>query len=231
MPKGTAKASSSSSTGTADKEHWVEPEPTEGPEYSPDALPEGYAAPDDAAAGVYAMVTRQLALQAIWKEFDSVGSMGTWDFDSVDEEANVKDQAMRSGETIHIADLLAICSEKHVELSPALRALKGRVFYRGDSAKTADGKLALYQTEASCRQSIPPVRIEAWLLQNTQDSQERAPAYILGLVEWIPTFSELDPGRMSLRLCCREHICNRSLASCAHRQRRTRHQPRQADDP
>ena len=68
--------------------------------------------------------------------------MGTWELESVDEEFHVKEAALQSGETIHIADLLAICSEKHVELAAELRALKGRVRYRGDSAKTAEGKLA-----------------------------------------------------------------------------------------
>ena len=85
MPKSSEKTSSSSSTGAVEKEHWVEPETTEGPEYSPDELPEGYVPPEDVAAGVYALVTRQLtrnevlsrpdALQAIRKEFDGVGSM------------------------------------------------------------------------------------------------------------------------------------------------------------
>ena len=55
------------------------------------------------------------SLQAIRKKFDGVGSMGTWDLDSVDEEYRVKDAALHSGETIHIADFLAICSEKHVD--------------------------------------------------------------------------------------------------------------------
>ena len=100
------------------------------------------------------VLSRPDALQAIRTEFDGVGSMGTWELESVDEEFRVKEAALQSGETIHIADLLAICSEKHVELAPELRALKGRVCYRGDSAKTAEGKLALYQTLAASPASI-----------------------------------------------------------------------------
>ena len=100
------------------------------------------------------MLSRPDALQATRKEFDGVGSMGTWEIESVDEEFRVKEAALKKGETIHIADLLAICSEKHVELAPELRALKGRVCYRGDSAKTAEGKLALYQTLAASPASI-----------------------------------------------------------------------------
>ena len=133
-PRSSEKTSSSPSTG-AEKEHWVEPETTEGPEYSPDELPEGYVPPEDVAAGVYALVTRQLtrnevlsrpdALQAIRKEFDGVGSMGTWELESVDEEFRVKEAALKNGETIHIADLLAICSENHVELAPELPCSEG----------------------------------------------------------------------------------------------------------
>ena len=111
-----------------------------------------------------AAVTRQLpraevlsrpdALQAIRKEFDGIASMGAWDWNSVDEEANVKKRAIENNETIHLADLLAICSEKHVELEPAYRQLKGRVCYRGDAARTADGRVAMYQTLSASPTSI-----------------------------------------------------------------------------
>ena len=113
MPKSSAKASSSSSTGAAEKEQWVEPEPTAGPEYSPDELPEGYVPLEDVAAGVYALyeiLSRPDALQAIHKEFDGVGSMGTWELESVDEEFRVKEAALQSGETIHIANCRLACN-------------------------------------------------------------------------------------------------------------------------
>ena len=92
------------------------------------------------------VLSRPEALQAIRKEFDGVASMGTWDWSSVTEEADVKRRAIEKGETIHLADLLAICSEKHVELDPSFRQLKGRVCFRGDAAKTESGNIALYQT-------------------------------------------------------------------------------------
>ena len=66
--------------------------------------------------------------------------MGTWDLESVEEED--------IGQTIHLADLLAICSVKHVELEPQYRTLKGRACYRGDKARTEKGNLALtFQSE------------------------------------------------------------------------------------
>ena len=128
-----------------------------------DIVPE--CPPEDIFDEVFpAAVTRQLpraeviarpdALQAIRKEFDGIANMGTWDWDSVDEEYNVKRRAIDNNETIHLADLLAICSEKHVELEPAFRQLKGRVCYRGDAAKTESGNIALYQTLSASPASI-----------------------------------------------------------------------------
>ena len=42
------------------------------------------------------MLSRPDALQAIRKEFDGVGSMGTWELESVDEEFRVKEAALQS---------------------------------------------------------------------------------------------------------------------------------------
>ena len=148
-------------------------EDVEGGEYTPsmaesvgpldlDEVPE--CPPNDDEGTVPAMVTRQLprseviarpdALEAIKKEFDGIGKMGTWDFESVEEESVVRKRAIENNTTIHLADLLAICSEKHVELEPQFRSLKGRVCYRGDAARTADGKIAAYQTLSASPTSI-----------------------------------------------------------------------------
>ena len=83
-----------------------------------------------------------------------LASMGTWDWSSVAEEADFKRRAIEKGEVIHLADLLAICSEKHVELDPSFRQLKGRVCFRGDAAKTESGNIALYQTLSASPASI-----------------------------------------------------------------------------
>ena len=80
--------------------------------------------------------------------------MGTWDLETVEEEKAVKKRVIKSGQTIHLADLLAICSEKHVELEPQYRSLKGRACYRGDQARTEKGNLALYQTMSASPASI-----------------------------------------------------------------------------
>ena len=119
---------------------------------------------DDPGDELPAAVTRQLprsevlsrpeALEAIRKEMDGVASMGTWEWDSVEEEQTVKKKALDRGETIHLADLLAICSEKHIELEESYRQLKGRVCFRGDAARTESGNIALYQTLSASPASI-----------------------------------------------------------------------------
>ena len=99
---------------------------------------------NDPADTLFSAATRQLsraeimgredALKAIQKEFDGIGAMGAWKLESVREDADVCEEAVRGQKTIHIADLLAICWEKNVELEPSKRSLKGRVRYRGDAA-------------------------------------------------------------------------------------------------
>ena len=139
-------------------------EPSIAPEQFPgDEVPECPPRSDDEELQP-AAVTRQLprsevlsredAIAAIKKEFDGIGAMGTWDLGSVEEEESVKKRAIESGQTIHLADLLAICSEKHVELEPKYRSLKGRVCYRGDQARNEKGNLALYQTMSASPASI-----------------------------------------------------------------------------
>ena len=135
---------------------------TEVPECPPDS--DGEDAESPTGDIVPGMVTRQLpraevlsrqdALDAIRKEFDGISKMGTWDLESVTEEDTIRAKAIEEGETIHLADLLAICSEKNVELEPRYRSLKGRVCYRGDAARTARGEVALYQTLSASPASI-----------------------------------------------------------------------------
>ena len=111
-----------------------------------------------------AMVTRLLeraetlanpkALEAIRKEANGLLSKGTWDIRTVMEKANLLSQAKSSNEKLHVGSLMTICSEKFAEMEEALRILKGRVVYRGDSAKDQDGTAAIYQNLTASPTSI-----------------------------------------------------------------------------
>ena len=58
------------------------------------------------------VLSREDAIAAIKKEFDGIEAMGLWDLESVEEEDAVRKRALATGQTIHLADLPAICSEK-----------------------------------------------------------------------------------------------------------------------
>ena len=85
--------------------------------------------------------------------------MGTWDLEMVEEEETVKRRAVESRQTIYLADLLVICSEKYVELEPQYRSLKGGIYYRGDQAHTEKDNLALYQTMSASPASITAANV------------------------------------------------------------------------
>ena len=114
--------------------------------------------------------------------------MGTWDLETVEEEKAVKKRVIKSGQTIHLADLLAICSEKHVELEPQYRSLKGRACYRGDQARTEKGNLALYQTMSASPASITAANamISYGLVQRHKiTSADAVKAYLQSLLNLI----------------------------------------------
>ena len=162
----------------------------------PAAIARGCDEAVDDGEKLFAAVTRQLsraeimgredALRAIQKEFDGIGAMGAWRLDSVREEDEVRAEALRENKTIHLADLLAICSEKNVELEPSKRSLKGRVCYRGDAARDASGNLALYQTLSASPASIVAANatIAFGMLENHKvTSADAVKAYLQALLK------------------------------------------------
>ena len=51
------------------------------------------------------------------------------------EYQSVKDQARKSGVSVHFGQLMTIASIKLFELAQHLQKIKGRIVYRGDCAK------------------------------------------------------------------------------------------------
>jgi hypothetical protein len=119
---------------------------------------------DADAETIDAMVTRLLdrseamsnpkALEAIHKEADGLLAKGTWDLNTVREKDDVMAEARANKEKTHIGSLMTICSEKFAELEEQFRVLKGRVVYRGDSAKDEEGAAAIYQNLSASPTSI-----------------------------------------------------------------------------
>ena len=69
----------------------------------------------------------------------------TWLEDTVIEKEELQKQARSQGETIHLGELLSICSIKFYECIREMWRWKGRICFRGDIVKDADGAWAVFQ--------------------------------------------------------------------------------------
>ena len=118
-------------------------------------LRESLAALRALSGPVPAMVTRLLdrkemlssakALEAIKNEAKGLEDVDTWDLSTVEELDDIKVRAKEENEPIVIGQLMCICSEKFAEMEEACRVLKGRIVFRGDSARDEYGMAAIYQ--------------------------------------------------------------------------------------
>ena len=87
------------------------------------------------------------AQEAMQKEWDRLRAIGTWDEDGVRELEEVRREAKKKGQTIHIGRHFPILVEKNSELpedSPE-RKFKGRVVFDGSDVRGQDRQVALFQ--------------------------------------------------------------------------------------
>ena len=59
----------------------------------------------------------------------------TWDVSKVRPKAEVIAEAKAKNESVHFGYLMDLCHLKHAELDPSLQKYKGRVVFRGESAR------------------------------------------------------------------------------------------------
>jgi hypothetical protein len=112
----------------------------------------------------HAMVTKLLdrsetrtnpkAIEAVKKEGRALLEADTWLEDTVIEKSELVAKAKAAGETIHLGDLMAICSVKNAEGPAASQSYKGRVCFRGDTVKDQEGMVAIFQEMSSCPTTI-----------------------------------------------------------------------------
>ena len=84
-------------------------------------------------------------------EWDRLMSVGCWDPNSVREWHDVKREANRRKEDIHIGSLHELCMEKGSELpegDPG-RKYKGRVVFLGDRVRDQYGRVAVFEEMSS----------------------------------------------------------------------------------
>ena len=92
------------------------------------------------------------ALAALKKEWDRLRAIGTWDESKVREWKDVRLEADRSGQDVHIAPIFDICVEKNSELAEdnPQRKYKGRVVLGGNNVKDQNWEAAMFQEMSSC---------------------------------------------------------------------------------
>ena len=83
--------------------------------------------------------------KAIRKEAECLLALKTWDQDSHIEKDDLIKDALKKGIRLIIGDLLILGSIKFFERAREYWKFKGRICYRGDSAKDQSGAWAVYQ--------------------------------------------------------------------------------------
>ena len=147
------------------------------------------------------MMSSEKALEAVRAEAAGLEEEQTWDLTTVIEKADLVARALKSGEKIHLGELMSICSEKYAELAPELRKLKGRIVYRGDITKDQNGNLAVFQELSASPTSIQSANscLAYGLLKGHKTTQADAVrAYIQSLLgskckTWVALPRELWP--------------------------------------
>ena len=86
------------------------------------------------------------AKKAVQDEWDKLSGLKAWLLDTVSEKADVIRKAKENKETVHFGSLMALCHQKHSELSEALRRYKGRVVFRGDNVRDEEGFYAVFRS-------------------------------------------------------------------------------------
>jgi hypothetical protein len=119
------------------------------------------------APPVHAMVTKLLdraetnrnprAIAAVKAEADALVDAGTWLESTVIEKDELLKQVGKSGERIHLGELMKICSVKFFEMASEFWKYKGRICFRGDNVKDQDGAVAVFQEMSSSPTAVQGV--------------------------------------------------------------------------
>ena len=93
---------------------------------------------------VNSSTTSAPAIEALRKEGRALADVGTWDESAVQELDNLLQEPRRTGERIHIGQLLGICSIKYWEMTAALHVYKGRWCFQAPETRDERGSYALF---------------------------------------------------------------------------------------
>ena len=73
----------------------------------------------------------------------------TFDLDSVKGLEDIKKMYEKAQKPVHFGSLRTICHEKNAEMMKLIKEYKGRVVFRGDTVKAADGYLAVFSEQGT----------------------------------------------------------------------------------
>ena len=102
------------------------------------------------------------ALDAVRKEAEGLRSNATWSDESATLVSELRSDARKSGRTIKIAELLALCGIKHYELAPEFHKYKGRIVYRGDYITDESHNIVFFEETATTPTALTALNLALW---------------------------------------------------------------------
>ena len=179
-----------------------------------------------------ALVTKNLArsewlkdqkgLEAVEAEGVGLRSNSTWDDDTVRPLWQLKKECRASGRRVQIAELLTLCGVKHFELHPSQHKYKGRIVFRGDQVRDADGNPILFGSEETATTPTGLVGLAACLFfglrpGNGTSIADAIQAYLQAAIGnetwvlipwelWLPSWRQLYPAETRLVVQLRKSL-------------------------
>ena len=89
------------------------------------------------------------AKQAVESEWKKLDDQKAWLWESVREYDDVRNEALKDGETVHFGDLMRLCFVKNSQLDARMRKYKGRLVFRGDNVRDESGHLAVFSEQGT----------------------------------------------------------------------------------
>ena len=105
------------------------------------------------------MVTNPKAKEALMSEARQMRDLKVWDETTLIEVDELLEKAKKTGETIHISEIMPICHVKGAELSPDMQKLKGRLVFRGDACRDEKGNKAIFREVKSLPATVHSINI------------------------------------------------------------------------
>lgn len=130
--------------------------------------------------------TDPLAKEALRKEGRALADMGTWDESTVQVLEDLLKEVQKTGERIHIGQLLGICSIKYWEMPAALHIYKGSWCFQAPETKYEKGGYALFQELHSKPPTVTACNINIFhglLLGNKLTIADAVRAYVQAVLK------------------------------------------------